>query len=113
MVPEKPQKKEMVKIDYLVEMRKNKENPEKVISRPVNVDWEQELANQNLTTEEKSAKIREKAEKIEKQARIQEFNIGKTSPQNHQALEAAGQVNDMIISSIKAKLALLQHVTGK
>ncbi|CAG9315433.1 unnamed protein product [Blepharisma stoltei] len=111
-MPEKPSlKKEFAKIDYLAEMRKNQENQEKLAEKPVN--WQRELEDENLSIEEKANRIRHKAELIEKKARIQEFNIGKLNPQNQQGLKATEQVNDMIIESIKAKLALLQQVTGK
>ncbi|CAG9336058.1 unnamed protein product [Blepharisma stoltei] len=111
--PGKPPKKEFIKIDYLAEMRKEKDGKDPLPSRAVNLNWEHELEDENLTPEEKANRIRHKAELMEKKARIQEFNIGKMNIQNHQGIEATEQVNDMIIGSIKAKLALLQQVTGK
>ena len=62
---------------------------------------------------EKADKIRAKAEMIDKQAKKQERLIGNMKNDSVKGIEAGDQVNDMIISSIRAKLALLDKFNGK
>ncbi|OMJ85355.1 hypothetical protein SteCoe_13328 [Stentor coeruleus] len=107
MVPDEKPKKAFVKIDYLTEKRKEREG--KGLSTDQNVDWEKDI-NEGEMDKNKIEKIKAKAARIEQKALKQERLMNLVRNTSPKGLEAAGQVNDMIISSIKAKLAILEKV---
>ncbi|CAG9318416.1 unnamed protein product [Blepharisma stoltei] len=113
LIPEEKNKKEPVLIDYLGERRKAREDAasKSGTARKHNVDWEEDL-NLELTNEQKAERIKAKAEKIEKEARRKELLLNSTTPNNLSTLEKSEDVNQMLISSIRAKLAVLEHVSN-
>ena len=58
-------------------------------------------------------KIKAKAEKLEKFAQKQERLLGMGKVDSYRNLQVGDQVNDMILSSIKTKLALLDMFNAK
>jgi hypothetical protein len=62
----------------------------------------------NAHPAEKLDKVRKKAAAIENEARRAELALSELHPTNMQGIEAADEVNGMLINSIKAKLSLLQ-----
>lgn len=104
MIPKPKAKKEPVLIDYLGERRKIRDN-EQVIGLE-KVDWEEDLYDENLTDEEKSRRLKAKADYMDKLAKKQEMKIAGSLA----GIDAVNEVNDMYINSIKAKLAVLEQV---
>ncbi|OMJ81990.1 hypothetical protein SteCoe_17422 [Stentor coeruleus] len=107
MIPEEKPKKVFVKIDYLTEKRKERE--EKGLPIDQDVDWVKEVGQGKLDYN-KIEKIKAKAARIEQKALRQERLMNVVRNTSSKGLAAARQVNDMIISSIKAKLAILEKV---
>ncbi|CAG9328229.1 unnamed protein product [Blepharisma stoltei] len=103
MIPKPKPKREPVLIDYLGE-RRNQRKQEQV-SEIQRIDWEEDLYDENLTENEKAEKLKAKAAMMEKIAKKHEINLNGLSE-----LDMAGQVNEMYINSIKAKLAVLEQV---
>jgi len=110
MVPEPPPRPEPKKVDYLAERRKVRESQQKNMSFAFKkIDLDQEFNSASNTDPEE---LRKKAAEVEKEARRQEAKILAYKSQDQQALEASSQVNDMLISSIRAKLALLEKTSS-
>ena len=63
--------------------------------------------------EQQASKIKAKTDMIDKQVRKQERMIGRIKGDGYKEIEAGDQVNDMILLSIKAKLALLDKFNSK
>ena len=102
MIPEVPPKREGKIVDYLTEQRTKREAGGVV----QNVDWEKQLANSQLNQDERNNKIRAIAEKIEKKALQKEGKVG--GLKDPRSIQEAGAMSDMLVSSIKAKLAILE-----
>ena len=111
MMPEPAEKKLPVKVDYLAERRVQRGNGNNEI-QPIHIDLEKEIYEDDFDSK-KAEKIRAKAEKIDKQAMQRERMIGNMGNDSMKGIEVGDQVNDMIISSIRAKLALLDKFNGK
>ena len=111
MMPEAPEKRQAVKIDYLADRRKVRGTGSSPV-QPLHIDLEKEIYDEDFDSE-KAERIRAKAERMDKQAIIQERLLGNFSNDNMKGIEVGDQVNDMIISSIRAKLALLDKFNGK
>jgi hypothetical protein len=97
MVPE-PKKKEPPKIvDWLQEQRKNRGNQD---SKPVYDDykWDGSLSEE---------KIKSKVKVLEKEIRKNELQLEISNPTNLRGIEKTEQVSDMLINTIKGKLAIL------
>jgi hypothetical protein len=108
----KPEAKKEVKIvDYLLDRRNaNKERAGSI--EPIEIDLEKELVDEEFN-EQKVKRIKAKAEKLEKVAQQKERLLGIGKVDSYKNLQAGDQVNDMILASIKTKLALLDKFTAK
>ncbi|CAG9321588.1 unnamed protein product [Blepharisma stoltei] len=99
-------------IDYLGERRKAREEQEKngsKVSNEIDVNWEDELMSAD-NSKEKFKKIKKKAELLEKEARKKELLLIPKNVGDYKTIETAENVDKLIIGSIKAKLAVLEHV---
>ena len=103
MVPKPTAKKQPVVVDYLNEKRNARQEE---VQEALNMDWEQELGKEH-TTAELTKVLRKKAKMLEKKARKQEMMLS-GNPTDGKALRYNEEVNDMLLSSIKAKLAALE-----
>ena len=111
MVKKLEPKKEPKVVDYLLERRNiNKDKPDQI--QPIEIDLQKEVYDEELD-EFKAKKIKAKAEKMERMAEKQERMIGFGKVDSYRSLQAGDQVNDMILSSIKTKLALLDKFNAK
>lgn len=52
---------------------------------------------------------RKRAQKMEQMARKQELILSEMKPDNIEGIEAAEEVNSMLVNSIRAKLQLLEN----
>ena len=112
MAPKPQIKKEPIKkVDYLAEQRKERENQPNEI-KPIHIDLQKEIYEDDFD-DEKAEKIKAKAERIDKQAKLRERQIGNMKNDNYKGIEEGDKVNDMIHSSIRAKLALLDKFNAK
>jgi len=96
------------KHDYLEEFRK-KRSTINTIDRPFNYNWEADIKDDRLTEVEKCEKIIEKAELIEKNAKMKEkvLELKGGAVKNYELGEF---VSDMFLDAIKAKLAVLENL---
>jgi hypothetical protein len=109
MVPEPSPKKIGIKKDYLAEIRKQREN--NLNSQDLNdLDWEKEL-NSKHSDAQIFAKVKAKAALIEKKAMKKEVILKMTRNTKSKEMKVIDQVNNLLISSIKAKIALLEKVS--
>jgi hypothetical protein len=108
LIPKPPPKKEIKVIDFLEERRKNRqEEEEEKKYDPDDLDWKKDLET-DLPDHEKAKILKKKAKMLEKEARKQELLIG-TNSINAKSLKQSESVNELLLSSIKAKLAALDH----
>lgn len=111
MVKKIEPKKESKVVDYLLERRNiNKDKPDQV--QLIEIDLQKEIYDEELD-EFKTKKIKAKAEKMERLAQKQERMMGLGKGDSYRSLQVGDQVNDMILSSIKTKLALLDKFNAK
>mmetsp|Transcript_33989 Transcript_33989/g.59231 ORF Transcript_33989/g.59231 Transcript_33989/m.59231 type:complete len:511 (+) Transcript_33989:41-1573(+) len=111
--PPPPEKKDPVKVDYLGDRRRERETSEVRVSRSLkNFDLDSELQSSNLSDKEGAARLIEKAQKMERAARRQELSLSQNL-KTEAHVDALGSVNDALVNSVKAKLALLDSVTRK
>lgn len=99
------EKKVIEKFDYLAEKRKQRENVQNE-NKPVKIDLQNEILNESLD-EKKLEKIKAKTNKIDKQAKQKELLMEKYKGEGVKGIQVGDEVNDMILSSIRAKLAIL------
>ncbi|OMJ81567.1 hypothetical protein SteCoe_3997 [Stentor coeruleus] len=111
LVPEPKQAKEKVIVDYLADKRKERENPPTDVKN-LHIELEKELLDENFD-KAKAQKIKQKADRVDKVAKQQERLIESLKNDGVKGIEVGDQVNDMIISSIRAKLALLDKFSTK
>lgn len=100
MLPEKKEKKIGKKILYLEERRKLRDKSEK-IDREV-LEWEKDI-DVCMEKDEIVAELKKKAERLEKAAQKFEMKLNGRAGD----MEMSEHVNDLIINSIRAKLAIL------
>lgn len=110
MVPLPKPKKQPVKVDYLADRRKQRQETGhdevgNFKAKAVNVD--SVVNDSSLPATSKLDQVKRKAQKAENEARKQELLISELPLNNLTGIEAAEEVNTMLISSIKAKLAVL------
>jgi len=103
MVPKPLPKKQGHVVDYLEEKRKEKQEEGDI----VDVEWEKDLEKE-YTTAELTKVLRRKAKILESKARKHEILISGNST-SAKTLKNNENVNDMLLSSIKAKLAALEQ----
>lgn len=113
MIAEQQPKREAIKIDYLGDRRRERETSEfKVSSSLKKFDLEAEIQSANLSEKEGAARLIHKAQQMERIARRQELSLSSGVKSSTQ-VEAMESVNDALVNSVKAKLALLDSVTRK
>ena len=98
MVPEPPKKREPVKIDWLADKRKDRET-HPLDEVPEQTVWESSMDE---------ALIKSKVKKLENEVRKQEIKLEVANPTNIKGIETTEHVNNMLINSIKGKLAILE-----
>lgn len=103
MVPKKTPKKEITVKDYIEEFRLARKRS--LSSSHLRGISENELSNIDSPIQKK--KLQKKVEMLEMEARKNEIKIGYLSPFNSKSLEVSDQVNNMLVDSIKAKIAIL------
>ena len=98
MVPEPLKKRDPVKIDWLADKRKDREtHPLDEISE--NTAWDSSM---------NEALMKSKVKKLENEVRKHEIKLEVANPSNVKGIETTGHVNNMLINSIKGKLAILE-----
>ena len=103
MVPKPLPKKQGHVVDYLEEKRKEKQEEGDI----VDVEWEKDLEKE-YTTAQLAKVLRKKAKILESKARKHELLMS-GNPTSAKTLKNNENVNDMLLSSIKAKLAALEQ----
>ena len=101
MMPEKPEKKVPIVKDYIRELR---ETRRKSLSENdlFNVTYDKVLDSDRKRLE----KI---AGKLDRKARVAEIRIGSLSPLNGKSLKITEHINNLLINSIKTKIAILDQ----
>lgn len=107
LVPKPLPKKEPKVIDFLEERRKVRQE-ERLDHGEIDFDWEKDL-EKDIPDHEKARMIKKKAKLLERESRKQELLIGAISPTNAKTIKQSEAVNDLLLNSIKAKLAVLDH----
>jgi hypothetical protein len=96
-------------IDYLGDRRRDREKAEDHIrTQSLRVDWESELATKSADEPTRRIQeIRQKARQVQATAERQELLLKEINPTNPKGVDVEEEINDALISSIKAKLSLL------
>lgn len=98
LVPEPVKKREPVKVDWLAEKREEKKNQASE-GQLQDIEWNDEMH---------SNKMKDKIKQLEKEVRKQEIKLEVANPSNIQGIKATENVSNMLINSIKGKLAILE-----
>jgi hypothetical protein len=96
--------------DYLAEQRRTaaKRTAQTLQQlRLEHIDWDADLHDTSLSEAEKVERVKRKAARLEDRVRRNEALLGKAEV-SVQGLDAEAGLNDMLVASVKAKLALLQ-----
>ena len=94
------------KKDYLAERRNNQSNQSETRTEAKKkINWDSEM--KNLDGNEKVTHVKEKARVLEEEARKREQLL---KYNNNDQVSGRNEINDMIIDSIKAKIALLDNI---
>ena len=99
-------------IDYLAEQRRERgeqklENLK--IKRP-RFSWDDQITNDEIDYTEKVKTLNQRAKASENQIRKQELLLKEASVGDESAIVVEEHVNDLLLDTIKAKLALLEQV---
>jgi hypothetical protein len=112
LVPPTAPPREAVRVDYLGERRRERDGKEVGMSKSLkNIDLESELQGTDLTDKEAHARLIHKTKQIERAAKLHELHLNSRQKTTH--IEDLESVNDALVSSVKAKLALLDSVSRK
>ena len=98
LVPQLVAKKDPLVVDWLVEQRKQREN-QKSSGKIVEYDWDEGLSKEGM---------RKQLENIEKQMRKKEMRLLVAKTSNLEGIEESADIGNMLINSIKGKLAILE-----
>ncbi|CAG9318665.1 unnamed protein product [Blepharisma stoltei] len=102
-------KKEVKVFDYLGHMRKVREDQlNEQNTDNLDIDWENDI-HSNLPAAEKAKRIKAKADKLEKKCKRKEMVFRSSMPANLKAIKQSESVDNLLINSIKAKLAVLEY----
>lgn len=99
MVFEIEKKRVPVKIDWLAERREERERGKSCDEYPEDYNWDRKIS---------SDRIIKKVRKLEEKIRKEEIKLEVVSPVNIKGVKDLEQVNQMLIDSIKGKLAILE-----
>lgn len=105
MVPKPPPKREAKFSDFLLEKRQNREKAVFQVSGNLDLDLS---VDPGADEEHKAQLLKVRTEKLERQAKRRELLLSQASPTSSGALDAHENLNDALITSIKAKLSLLK-----
>ncbi|CAG9314266.1 unnamed protein product [Blepharisma stoltei] len=101
------------KINYLEEKRKLREENEKNMPvEEIKANWD-DVLSMSVSDTEKVKIISEKVSKLEKQAILKEHLVSSTNPMNIKALAQQENIDNLLVGSIKAKLAVFSHAVNK
>lgn len=103
LVPEPPVKREFKKMDFLTDMRLARRSQD---LKPKKIDIETEIYNYDPSNVKEAQKLIEKAEKVDKEIQRKERNLY-AQFSNPRSLDVVEELNDMLIGSIRAKLAIV------
>ncbi|OMJ88993.1 hypothetical protein SteCoe_8908 [Stentor coeruleus] len=106
MIPDKTPKRLPVIKDYILEMRE--ERKRSLSNRNIKIDWDSDFV-QDLSVDENRRKLQRRAEILDREARKAELKIDYTNPTNTKNLKVSEKANELIVDSIRAKLAILEH----
>lgn len=99
-------------IDYLADQRRER-GEEKLdvmkIKRP-RFSWDEQMQSPEISHTEKVNSLQQKAKVAENEIRKQELLLKEASAVNRDAIVVEEHVNDLLLDTIKAKLALLEQV---
>lgn len=109
LVPEKPPKREAKVVDYLAQKRT--ERGGSVETRNRMFDVEGLVQDRNLDKDEKLEKLRKKAKVLENESKKHERNIKSVSATDSRSLKYAYESDDLLLNSIRAKLAIINTNT--
>ena len=107
LVPKPPVKKDPKVVDFLGERRRIRDEVGEN-NQDVDFDWKKEL-DKDLPEHQIAKNLKKKAKILEKEARKQELLMGTPGSINAKSLKQSENVNDLLLNSIKAKLAVLDH----
>ena len=112
MIPKRSPKREGKVFDYLAAQRKKLDEFESRTLPSISkgnrtIDWSTDIQDKNINHEEKAERLIKKARKIETVAKRQEHMLSNLEGRD---IDAETNVNDMLVESIKAKLALLDNM---
>ncbi len=97
--------------DYLAEIRKKRDVSDAgSVTKSVRYDWQSDIDNESLNTVERINRVVEKAGMLEKEARMKEKMLRVCGGKGSNNLNMSEDVSDMLIDSIKAKLAVLDQL---
>ena len=102
--------KEPIKKDYLTEVKR--QHKLKLYSPTKRLNWEDDLNNHSISENKKYEKVMEKAEKTTKQAKVKEkllTLLGKKEL-TMENIEVNESIAEMIVDSIKAKMAIFDKL---
>lgn len=103
-------KREAIKVDFLADRRRDRETSGDDLTRSIkSFDLNAELESTDLTERASAARLLAKAKKIERAARRQELTLT-TGLKSNAQVDVIESVNDALVTSVKAKLALLDSV---
>ena len=108
LIPEKPPKREGKIVDYLAEKRKYRGNSVVVVSRVIDID--SLIQDDTIDKDYKIEKLKKKAQILEIEAKKHERherNIKSVSSNDARALALCQESNDLLLHSIRAKLAII------
>ena len=98
-------------VDYLQQRRAQRDESGSIRKIQAPTDWNNDLENENISNVEMAARIKSKAKRMETEARRQELLLSSVAGSSAKGVDVEEDVNDMLIGSIKAKLALLDKIT--
>ena len=108
LVPEKPPKREGKIVDYLAEKRKDRGNSVEGRSRVIDID--SLIQDDTLDKKSKIDQLKKKAQILEIEAKRHERherNIKSVSSKDTRALIISHEADDLLLNSIRAKLAII------
>lgn len=106
MIPEKPPKRLPVIKDYIAEMREAKKHS--LSSSNIKIKWSNETIEE-LTLNNNHEKLQRIAERLDQEIHKNEQKIDYSVPLNSKTLKASENITNLIVDSIRAKLAILEH----
>ena len=111
--PAKPPMPPPKVVDYLAQRRSDRaesDHVDNIVNKSAKINFENDLRNTNLSKKEVVNRVQAKTKAIESKVRRHELILSETNPSAPESIAAEATVNDLLIDSIEAKLALLTSV---